>query len=79
MKGVYKAYILYDNELDGKKEKVIVFAVAVGDSELQDVEASLDEMTELLKTAGAETCGRLIQPREYPDHGLYLGRVRSRN
>ena len=44
---------MYDNELDGKKEKVIVFAVAVGDSELQDVEASLDEMTELLKTAGA--------------------------
>ena len=65
---------MYDNELDGKKEKVIVFAVAVGDSELQDVEASLDEMTELLKTAGAETCGRLIQPREYPDHGLYLGK-----
>ena len=36
-------------------------------------EQSLDELAELLETAGGEECGRIIQRRETPDPGTYLG------
>ncbi len=53
-------------------ERVIVIAVCR--SEKDGTEESLDELTELLKTAGAETLGRLVQNRERPDQGRYFGK-----
>lgn len=60
---------MYDNNKE--TEKVILFAVDLDNGD--DVEASLDELEELIKTAGAEVVGRLIQNREKLESGTYLG------
>ncbi|MDD6328327.1 MAG: GTPase HflX [Lachnospiraceae bacterium] len=52
-------------------EKVILFAVDLDDG--QCVEDNLDELEELVKTAGAIVAGRLIQKKERIDNATYLG------
>ena len=53
-------------------EKVILVAVADGD--MREAEESLDELEELAKTAGAEVAARVIQGREAPHPGTYVGK-----
>lgn len=53
-------------------EKVILVAVADGD--MREAEESLDELEELAKTAGAEVAARVIQGREAPHPGPYVGK-----
>ncbi|MBQ8923892.1 MAG: GTPase HflX [Lachnospiraceae bacterium] len=60
---------MYEN--DELVEKVILFAVDSDNGD--DVEASLDELEELVKTAGAVVVGRLIQNREKIENATYLG------
>ncbi len=55
-----------------RKERVITVAVSIGDN--QDTENSLEELGELARTAGAEVLGKVIQNREYPHPGTYLGK-----
>lgn len=52
-------------------EKVIL--VGVKTSENDDTEQSLDELEELVKTAGAETISKVIQNREAVHPGTYIG------
>ena len=50
-------------------------AVLVGiDTGEYDVKASIDELNELAKTAGAEVVGVLTQVRKTPDSALYIGK-----
>lgn len=58
-------------ELDDIKERVILLGVSQSDSD--DTESSLNELEELVKTAGAETVGRLVQNRERVHPTSYLG------
>ncbi len=58
-------------ENDELVERVILFAVDTGNGD--DVSASLDELSELVKTAGAVVVGRLIQNKEKIESGTYLG------
>ncbi len=60
---------LYDNDV--KQERVILVAVHQGRSEYND--ASLNELKELVKTAGAITLGVMEQNLEYAHPGTYLG------
>lgn len=53
-------------------ERVIL--VGVSYQENDDTEQSLDELCELAGTAGAVTVGRMIQNREAPHPGTYLGK-----
>lgn len=53
------------------EERVILVGVATGREE--DEESSLDELKELVKTAGAITVGRMIQAREYFNPATYIG------
>lgn len=53
-------------------ERVIL--VGVSYQENDDTEQSLDELGELVATAGAMTVGRMIQNREAPHPGTYLGK-----
>ncbi len=53
-------------------ERVIL--VGVSYQENDDTEQSLDELCELASTAGAVTVGRMIQNREAPHPGTYLGK-----
>ena len=48
-----------------KEEKERVILVGVSTRENDDTEDSLDELKDLVKTAGAEAVGRVIQKREH--------------
>lgn len=53
------------------EERLILVGIAVDSAEL--VSVSLDELKELIHTAGAVVVGRVIQNREAPHPGTYLG------
>ncbi|HIQ98835.1 MAG TPA: GTPase HflX [Candidatus Scybalocola faecavium] len=57
---------------DDISEKVILVGVSAGDGE--DTKESLDELAELARTAGAVVAGMMIQNREAPHPGTYLGK-----
>ena len=59
-------------ETDEEIERVLLIGVALDDND--EAESSLDELSELAKTAGAVTVGRLIQPREYFHPATYIGK-----
>ena len=59
-------------ELKEVEERVILVAVSTGDE--NDAQASLDELEELVKTAGAVTVDKVIQNRERIHPGTYLGK-----
>lgn len=59
---------LHDNSQ--APEKALLVGVDTGE---YDTEASLDELEELTRTAGAEVLGRLIQARSKPDASTYVG------
>ena len=54
------------------QERVILVGVQLADGD--DTQASLDELQELADTAGAVTVGRIVQNREKPHPGTYLGK-----
>ena len=55
-----------------RKERVILVAVAVESEE--ETAASLAELRDLAKTAGAYVVGTLIQNREQIHPGTYIGK-----
>ena len=59
-------------EMKEEAEKVILVGVSVGDHD--DTEQSLDELRELVKTAGAVEVGRIIQNREQMHPVTYVGK-----
>lgn len=59
-------------EIKEIEERVILIGVSVQDGD--DTEASLDELEELVATAGAQTVGRIIQNRERVHPGTYIGK-----
>ncbi|WP_124066609.1 GTPase HflX [Clostridium sp. E02] len=59
-------------DLKEVEERVILVGVSTGDGE--DMKASLDELEELAKTAGAMTADKIIQNRERVHPGTYLGK-----
>ena len=58
-------------ELEELQEKVIL--VGVSEQEGDDAEDSLVELAELVRTAGAQVVGTLIQKRELIHPGTYVG------
>ncbi|MGN0269024.1 MAG: GTPase HflX [Lachnospiraceae bacterium] len=58
-------------ETGQKPERLILVAVSSGSADF--AEKSLDELEELVDTAGGVTVGRLIQNREHIHPGTYLG------
>jgi GTP-binding protein HflX len=70
----------YDEALAGTlidrtiREKIVLVAVALPDDDDDDVDASLDELSLLVDTAGADEVARLVQRRAAPDHTWYLGK-----
>lgn len=84
IKDIYKINILniieeieegiYDRThdvLDNKKERVILIGSVSKD--LYSPEESLDELSELAQTAGAEVIERIIQKRDKVDKAYYIG------
>ena len=59
-------------EIGEQQERVTLFAASTNASD--DTEESVEELRELVKTAGAETVGVVIQNRENIHPGTYLGK-----
>ena len=57
-----------------KEEIERVILVAVSESDQDDTAESVDELEELVKTAGAITVGKVIQNREKVHPGTYVGK-----
>ncbi len=73
-----KKHNVYDLEAEKIQEKIIIFVVDTGGYDQKGVspkvQSSLDELAELIDTAGAEVVGRMVQNREKIANDLYLGR-----
>lgn len=61
----------YENNQDN--ERALLICVDTGDF---DAEASVNELTLLAESAGAEVAGTIIQRRDTPDGASYIGRGR---
>ncbi len=59
-------------EMEEKPERLILVGIAT--QEQDDTKESLEELKELVKTAGAQTVAVVIQNRERPHPGTYLGK-----
>jgi GTP-binding protein HflX len=59
------------------REKIVLVGVATGDADLDDVELSLDELAELVDTAGADAVARVVQRRDAPDPTYYIGKGKA--
>lgn len=70
-----KADILFmENMYEVAEEKERVILIGVSTYVNDDTEESLDELRELVKTAGAETLVTVIQNREMVHSGTYIGK-----
>ena len=58
------------------RERIIVVGMARSDSN-EDVELSLDELSLLVDTAGADVVGRVVQRRAAPDPATYIGKGKA--
>ena len=59
-------------ELKKETERVILVGVCLPGQE--DIDASLEELSELAKTAGAVTVGKVVQSRDQVHQGTYVGK-----
>lgn len=59
-------------DMSRAQEKVILVGIQLADGD--DTQASLNELEQLTETAGAVAVGRIIQNREQPHPGTYIGK-----
>ncbi len=61
----------------GIREKIVLVGVARGEQLTDDVDAALDELSQLVDTAGADAVARVVQRRESPDPKYYIGKGKA--
>jgi GTPase len=59
------------------REKIVLVGVALGNQDLDAVDASLDELAQLVDTAGADVVARATQRRDSPDPTYYVGKGKA--
>ena len=57
-----------------KRERIVLVGVALNGHTDDEVDASLDELSLLIDTAGADEAGRLTQRRDAPDSSWFIGK-----
>ncbi|MCU1389875.1 MAG: GTP-binding protein [Ilumatobacteraceae bacterium] len=57
-----------------KRERIVLVSVALPGQTDDQIEASLDELSLLIDTAGADEAGRITQRRDAPDHTWFIGK-----
>ncbi|MBI5787594.1 MAG: GTPase HflX [Candidatus Schekmanbacteria bacterium] len=60
-----------------KKERVVLVGLHLPQTKLYSIEDSLEELSQLVKTAGGEDAGRFIQQRDKPTPAYYIGKGRA--
>ena len=59
------------------REKIVLVGMVAWPRTLEEVEASLDELSLLVDTAGADEAARIVQRREAADPATYIGRGKA--
>lgn len=59
------------------REKIVLVGMAKGSEPADDVDASLDELSLLVDTAGADEVARVVQRRDAPDPTYYVGKGKA--
>jgi GTP-binding protein HflX len=59
------------------REKIVLVGVTIPPATLEDTEASLDELSSLVDTAGADEVARVVQRRDAPDPATFVGRGKA--
>ncbi|MEY2975280.1 MAG: hypothetical protein RIR49_1700 [Actinomycetota bacterium] len=59
------------------RERIVLVGVTLPGSTDDDTEASLDELEQLVDTAGADVVGRIVQRRDAPDHTWFIGKGKA--
>ena len=59
------------------REKIILVGVILPGRDEDDVETHLDELAQLIDTAGADVVGRVVQRRSAPDAATYIGKGKA--
>jgi GTP-binding protein HflX len=59
------------------REKIVLVGVTLPPATSEDTEAGLDELAQLVDTAGADEVGRLVQRRAAPDPPTYIGKGKA--
>jgi GTP-binding protein HflX len=57
-----------------KREQIVLVGVTLPGTTDGDTDASLDELSLLIDTAGADEAGRMVQRRDHPDHTWFIGK-----
>ncbi len=56
------------------REKIVLVGVTLGGGDPDRTDADLDELAQLIETAGADEVGRLVQRRNAPDPSTFIGK-----
>ncbi len=59
------------------REKIVLVGVALGDTSTDEVDGSLDELSRLVDTAGADEAARVVQRRKAPDPAYFVGKGKA--
>ena len=59
------------------REKLVLVGVALNGAHAEDIESSLDELSQLVDTAGADEVARVVQRRDRPDPATYIGKGKA--
>src|SRR5213082_3131901 len=55
------------------RERIVLVGVTIPPTSLPQTEAHLDELAQLIDTAGADEAARVLQRRDAPDPATYIG------
>ena len=61
----------------GIRERIILVAVTMSDRTDDETQESLDELAQLIDTAGAQEVARITQRRDAPDSAFYIGKGKA--
>jgi GTP-binding protein HflX len=59
------------------RERIVLVGVTFPGSDDEATEASLDELSALIDTAGADEVGRMVQRRDHADHTWFIGKGKA--
>ena len=61
----------------GIRERIVLVAVTLSDRTDDETQESLDELAQLIDTAGADEVARITQRRDSPDSAYYIGKGKA--
>lgn len=59
------------------RERIVLVGVTLAGTDDSETDESLDELSQLIDTAGADEAGRLVQRRDAPDPAYFIGKGKA--